>query len=743
MNKNFIIVFCVCLLIGLIKVNGQSTCPFGINEKFNGVTNSYTSTGTPGWTNDTNFYVSPYQSIRGQYTAAGTIELTSPVVSTLGNTQVTLKFNHICKLSAVDAGIIEVNTGAGWVQLKNGPLPAPDNCVYTGSATTFTQSFGWKFSSLSYPVNWLPGQDSAMPNNNWWKQESFDISIIAANQASVQVRFKAAGNGMAGNYGWLIDDVEFCFSTCELDGSIISAVSPVISGSLGSPGPYTMCFNIFDSSGIAQADLSYAINGSSFNSIGGLQQITASLWCGSTYDTLHYGDTICWFVQTYDGSCNFNSTYYPAVGSICGYYYSGIPSIPFCDNFDFITSNWTAPTSSIDPYWESGQPGCGTTSDFITAPNSWFMKINDNGGFSFSFNSWLYSAAYNFSSAFNAKLSFWYASELSTASAIGVTLQYSFNNGITWNTLGGINDGCSKNWFNGTVATKPSWVGNSQGWKKASINLKCGTGINGSSGVRFKFLYNGFYGNSTNNGCFKIDNFCIELPPEKDMTVVSIISPRKKAATNFPLPVKVMIENAGNASQTSFNLITSLKPQGGSWAVVNSYPWSGTIYPGQRLNVMLPKIVLLAGSCDICVKVVLTGDAIVSNDQACVKIIGNTNPIAMNGNFENKLFWNADTLSIFNESADVAVDFMDDYNLINDEAIQIHSYPNPVKDLLFISFDQLLDQMYVSIKSISGQQVFSHAYFKEENLKIDVKRLSPGIYYLYCCQWEILFWQVA
>ena len=52
------------LLIVLFLLNGygyaftQATCPPGINENFDGLSNSYVSTGTPGWTIDSNFFTS-------------------------------------------------------------------------------------------------------------------------------------------------------------------------------------------------------------------------------------------------------------------------------------------------------------------------------------------------------------------------------------------------------------------------------------------------------------------------------------------------------------------------------------------------------------------------------------------------------------------------------------------------------------------------------------------------------------
>ncbi len=709
MTKKILIV--ILLIFKLFSSQAQSTCP--IDEHFD-ITNTFTSTGTPGWSIDSNYSVTSPNSIRGQFGPGinNAAELTSASVSTVGSAIVKLKFKHICKLNFFDGGFVQINTGSGWVFLT------AQNTIYTGTAVTFTPGFGYSFKALSYPLLWQPSVDSALPDNSWWKAETFDISAIAANQPNIQIRFLALDsdlNGMVGNYGWLIDDVQLCHSTCELDPPSITPIAPLLIGNVYNPGPYTVCFDMTDSSSIIFSELYYNLNNTSFQATGSMSQLTSTKWCGAIpITTLNVGDTVRWYIEAYDGSCNFNIATFPSVTPNVFTYYLE-PPIPFCDYFDSPSQFWKDTSISVvGSHWELGVPNCGLTNSPLTFPNSWTVGLN--GPYQSSSHCLLTSGNFDFTYATSIMLSFWYNYDTEYGHD-GVRLQYSTDGGFNWLMIGHVNDSCGKNWYNGTISGGDSWTGITNGWTKASYGISCIPGINGSDSVRFRFEF--ISDNSIISGCgFSLDNLCFDLVPDTDVAVVSIDSPRRVEKIGSSRPVKVTVENAGGITQNTFTLVTTIKTGAGTF-VANMFPWTGTIYPGQRINVTLPSIIVPSGNNRLCVYVVLPGDANPSNDMACKKLKGG-NP----GPDESKIIDGDDFAMELRRVED-----LDNFELADEE---IRIFPNPVNDILTIIFYNAPQQKFLeTIQSVSGATMYKERRNAEDSsIETDLVNLDPGIYIL-------------
>lgn len=123
----------------------------------------------------------------------------------------------------------------------------------------------------------------------------------------------------------------------------------------------------------------------------------------------------------------------------------------------------------------------------------------------------LISPPFDFSNAINAKLSFynWIHAE---ANWDGGRIDYSTDNGATWQVLGTSNDPKGVNWYNNSslISTqKPGWDGLSFGWVKSEYLLSQFN--NYPNPIKFRFNFssdgsvNGFDG-------WAIDDFKIELP---------------------------------------------------------------------------------------------------------------------------------------------------------------------------------------------------------------------------------------
>jgi len=257
MMKNYL--FLTCFLFLTFFGFAQTVV---YQEGFETLPLSVTSSGNPGWSRSNVYAKTGSYSDSSRVAQADTSYLRTASFSSTGNSYVVLEFAHICKIEAFDGGIIEVSTNGGvsWTKLVA--------AQYLGAGQFGNQ--GDRFSSVAYPI-WDPGNAATLPQNLWWRTETFDISTIAANQANVMVRFKlydGNNNGHNGNYGWLIDDIKVTAAPSELIPPVITLQTPIIQDTLFTTNPYEIKALITDASGIDTAYVTYSINGGSDISIG-------------------------------------------------------------------------------------------------------------------------------------------------------------------------------------------------------------------------------------------------------------------------------------------------------------------------------------------------------------------------------------------------------------------------------------------------------------------------------------------
>jgi|GEM_PF-3224417 len=162
-----------------------------------------------------------------------TVTLTTASFSTVGYPAVILSFSHICKISFFDKAILEVSADGGltWTLICT-------NVTYLGFAPWLFQSC--IFSSASYG-NWYPGSYDTIPENNWWHQETFDLTGLLSNTPNAQIRFTTYDEfaDLTDTLnGWKIDDI-------EVDSMFYSAASFSVSSSVDScAAPQDISFTI-------------------------------------------------------------------------------------------------------------------------------------------------------------------------------------------------------------------------------------------------------------------------------------------------------------------------------------------------------------------------------------------------------------------------------------------------------------------------------------------------------------------
>ena len=601
-------------------------------ENFDGATVSTTSSGVPGWSIDNNYSVSSPNSFRGQYQAGGgVVTLTSPVFSTTGLNFVLLDFSQICKIEFTDKAELEytIDGGANWIKFNAINGDPGQNCLY--NLNPVFQNSGNIFTEGSY-LTWAPGTPTA-PLNSWWMSEHFDMSMSLGNQATVQIRFVLTDviNGLAGRYGWLLDDICVTAAPCELIPPTASAPvagNPLWSGNVYNLGPFDVFAYIDDASGIAHpavgpgfAELFYSVNSGPFQSTL-MFNLFDSVFAG-TIPAGVIGDTICWYIEAYDNSgCN-NMVRFPDVGTIGEYCFiinDGI-HFPFCDDFENAQNNlWTIDPSSLGSPWVYGPP-TGPTLNTAHSPSNVY-GVGDIGGvgsYSSSSSSMMLSPVFDFSTTTVANLSFWQNRDVETGWD-GVRLEYTTDGGNTWTILGVQNDPNGTNWYTSASinsSSLPAWDGTSSGWIESRYKLGTVPGIGGSTTVQFRYIFTS--DPSVENAGWHFDDFCITVPCDSDLGANVIISPL--AGSGQPAggttDITVLLENYGTMAQTGFNI---------GWSINGNpqppIPFVGTFAVGSTTNFTIPNTPVLPNSYTICIWTDIPLDCNHFNDTVCASFIG-------------------------------------------------------------------------------------------------------------------------
>lgn len=295
--------------------------------------------------------------------------------STVGKRYTSLSFNHIAKVSALNGCYLfySINGGQNWTQVTG--------ASYNGTSAAFAAT-GF-FNESSYFVDGDPWRNgvyvgaNSVPNNSWWKSEQFDLSDLVYNVAgnsgypNVMLRFEMRVTSSTGSgvlpAGWFIDDIEITQSSCELEPPTAyfgfqpnPCYPPKPEGSLpAEPGDkYPIAVETTDNTGIDSVLVFYRKTfptGLPFQKIYLQPAISFPNRYRDTIYNVFVGDTIEYYYQIYDASCNANLTQVPNIGANCKFWPE--PALPpkcgnnNCKEFpevvtqfpwveDFETSRW-------------------------------------------------------------------------------------------------------------------------------------------------------------------------------------------------------------------------------------------------------------------------------------------------------------------------------------------------------------------------------------------------------------------
>jgi len=531
--RKIYLLFAISLLINGLTT-GQINIAFHENFELPSQSDSLISSqvASPGisdWGINTRIQASGSQSDSCQVKVGKVCFLTSIPFNTLGQNYVELHFDQICKVNFFDTATIEVsnNGGLSWMRITS------SNYLGTGS---YGSNFN-RFNSASYGNLWLPLTSSALPQNTWWKHETFDISAYLANSAQAMIRFRLADGGPAGpnaNAGWFLDNINLNCAFSEMTPPLISWVTPFPPQVFQSSGIPVKAV-ITDGSGMDTAMVVYTVNGGIPDTLGMFPGQADTLL--ATFPLFNDTDEICFFIRAVDASPSLNVALMPETSCVSVHVYTAI--IPhFYDDFE--TAEYWIPTGIGGTTWEKGIPNFGQTNSTHFGTQAW--DVNLNSGYESFADCKLYSPVFDFSGIQNATLSFWvnYHTE---SNCDGLRMEYS-TNGIAWQVLGTLNDPNGTNWYNSLVTfptQNPVWSGTSNGWKKVKYKLN-GPGFN-SSYLRFRLI---FTSNSLiHYSGFSIDDFLINTEGGHEIGLEAIILPVTGCNAGIN-PLTIMIKNSGS-----------------------------------------------------------------------------------------------------------------------------------------------------------------------------------------------------
>ena len=203
-----------------------------------------------------------------------------------------------------------------------------------------------------------------------------------------------------------------------------------------------------------------------------------------------------------------------------------VSNFPYNENFETSNGNWVTGGTASD--WEWGTPAKKVINTAGTGLKCWLTGGLKNSAYNSNENAWLKSPCFNFSTLKNPYIKckvFWETSWKDD----GANLQYSTDNGISWQVLGHTNEpgNClSEKWYNtqslANLPNQDAWSGNIQSARPGC--LISGGSINwvtakhnapelaGKQNVIFRFVF------ASGDDCndfdgFAIDDFTIEESP--------------------------------------------------------------------------------------------------------------------------------------------------------------------------------------------------------------------------------------
>jgi len=389
--------------------------------------------------------------------------------------------------------------------------------------------------------------------NDWQEKE---ISL-APYGSDIRVRFRAGSDN-----GWFehfiaIDDFRV-FDKPPVDVSVTDILSPLSECGLGSAetvealventgsmdqSGFNVNYRVDGGTVVTQPFIGTIVVGAEFNFVfttsadfSSLGTHVLEVWTDLAGDLAPYNDTIVANIENV----------------------LTVSTFPYVENFESGPAGWGA-VNVTSSTWALGTPA----SFVINTPppstpasvNSWMTNLT--GSYNNNEEGWVLSPCFDFSSLLAPELllDIWWDAE---GFYDGTNIQYSTDNGLSWNLVGSFFTATGANWYNNSFLfgldftfflegwSNSGGIG-SGGWLRAKEDL---TGLGGLPSVRFRVNF-GSDGSVIQDG-IAFDNFIIRDKPAADLAVIALVDPVDGCELSSSETVTITIENEGTAPQSGF-----------------------------------------------------------------------------------------------------------------------------------------------------------------------------------------------
>ncbi len=243
----------------------------------------------------------------------------------------------------------------------------------------------------------------------------------------------------------------------------------------------------------------------------------------------------------------------------------------YMDNFDGDTL-WTilVEDDSLTNNWELGTPNYDFTTGAYSNSNAWDILLS-RGYTGTGQTTSLLTPFFDFSTVDDAIISFINNRDINLQRD-GVFIEYSFNRGVTWDSLSGLGDPGRIKWYNSFLAAggfggAPVFSGNTYcvgnswaGYLESELQLP--SFFNNQPEVLLRFNFFAEVGGRGNDG-MSIENFLVYDPDPLDLQVQHYVSPNSRCDLQADQKIKTVIKNRGLNQVTSFSMeYTVTKPDG-------------------------------------------------------------------------------------------------------------------------------------------------------------------------------------